>query len=64
MDGAQYGGMSTDKQLIRQIKTDPHSPGEFRTNGTVVNMPEFVDLFGVTSEDGMYIEPDKRIKIW
>ena len=59
-----WGSMSTDKQLIRQIKTDPHSPGEFRTNGTVVNMPEFVDLFGVTSEDGMYIEPDKRIKIW
>jgi endothelin-converting enzyme/putative endopeptidase len=62
--GTIWGSMSTDKQLIRQIKTDPHSPGEFRANGPLVNMPEFVDLFGVTSEDGMYVDPDKRIKIW
>ena len=62
--GTIWGSMSTDKQLIRQIKTDPHSPGEFRANGSLVNMPEFVDLFGVTSKDGMYVDPDKRVKIW
>ena len=30
--GTIWGVKSTDKQLIRQIKTDPHSPGEFRAN--------------------------------
>jgi putative endopeptidase len=27
-------------------KTDPHSPGQYRVNGVVVNMPEFQKAFG------------------
>jgi putative endopeptidase len=29
-----------------QAQTDPHSPGEFRVNGVVSNMPEFQRAFG------------------
>jgi predicted metalloendopeptidase len=36
-----------DKQQILQIKTDPHSPGQFRHNGPVVNQPGFYEAFGV-----------------
>jgi len=53
-----------DEELRRRIETDPHSPSEFRANGTVSNMPEFYDAFGVTPEDKMYIEPKDRVKIW
>ena len=62
--GTIWGVKSTDKQLIRQIKTDPHAPGEFRANGPLVSMPEFVKLFNVTKNDGMYVDPSDRVKIW
>jgi endothelin-converting enzyme/putative endopeptidase len=35
------------EQAARQLaQTDPHSPGEFRVNGSVSNMPEFAQAFG------------------
>ena len=55
---------STDKAILRQIKTDPHSPGEFRANGPLVNMPEFLELFDIQEGDKMYVSPENRIKIW
>ena len=55
---------STDEQTLRQIKTDPHSPGEFRANGPLVNMPEFIDLFKVRPSDKMYVPKENQIKIW
>ena len=55
---------STDEAILRQIKTDPHSPGEFRANGPLVNMPEFIDLFSIKENDNMYIPEKERIKIW
>jgi len=53
-----------DEELRRRISTDPHSPSEFRANGTVRNMPEFYQAFEVKPEDKMYLEKDKRVKIW
>lgn len=53
-----------DEELRKRIETDPHSPSEFRANGTVMNMPEFYAAFNVTADDKMYIEPEKRVKIW
>ena len=59
-----WGSKSTDEQLIRQIKTDPHSPGEFRANGPLVSMPEFINLYKIKKGDGMFIDPNDRVKIW
>jgi endothelin-converting enzyme/putative endopeptidase len=33
--------------------TDPHSPGRYRVNGVVVNMPEFAKAFGCRKTDPM-----------
>jgi putative endopeptidase len=35
-------------------QTDPHSPGKFRTNGVVTNMPQFSKAFGCKAGDKMY----------
>ncbi len=36
---------ASDAGLRLAAQTDPHSPGEFRVNGTVSNMPEFQKAF-------------------
>ena len=50
--------------LIVQVKSDPHSPGEFRANGTLRNQPGFYEAFGVKPGDRMYTAPEKRVIIW
>jgi predicted metalloendopeptidase len=53
-----------EAQEIRLIKSDPHSPGEFRANGTLRNQAGFYEAFGVKPGDGMYLAPDRRVTIW
>ena len=42
--------------------TDPHSPGKYRVNGLVVNMPEFQQAFGCKATSPMVKE--KRCRVW
>lgn len=53
-----------DEEAVRLIKIDPHSPGEFRANGTVRNIDEFQKAFDTKEGDGMYLAPEDRVKIW
>jgi putative endopeptidase len=46
------------------INTDPHSPGQWRTNGPVSNLPQFASAFGCKPGDPM-VRPDSvRPVIW
>ena len=53
-----------DAALIARVKTDPHSPGPFRANGTLRNQPGFYEAFSVKEGDKMYVKPEDRIIIW
>ncbi|MCS0629292.1 M13 family peptidase [Telluria mixta] len=53
-----------EQQQIVQVKTDPHSPGQFRANGTLRNQPGFYDAFKVKQGDKMYLAPKERVIIW
>lgn len=53
-----------DKELMRRLKEDVHSPGEARVNGIVYNIPAFYKAFNLKAGDAMYIPDDKIIKIW
>jgi len=53
-----------EAQQINQVKTDPHSPGQFRANGTLSNMPEFYEAFNVKPGDKMYLAPEDRVIVW
>jgi predicted metalloendopeptidase len=53
-----------DAAQIQQVKTDPHSPGQFRANGTLRNQPAFYEAFGVKEGDKMYLKPEDRVTIW
>jgi endothelin-converting enzyme/putative endopeptidase len=62
--GRIWGRKYRNEELLKRIKTDPHSPGEFRANGPLVNMPEFIKAFDIKAGDKMYLDRDKRVKIW
>jgi predicted metalloendopeptidase len=53
-----------EAQQVVQVKTDPHSPGQFRANGTLMNQPAFYSAFGVKPGDKMYLAPSERVIIW
>ncbi|OHT46565.1 M13 family metallopeptidase [Flavobacterium tructae] len=53
-----------DEALKNQVKTDPHSPGMYRAVVPVQNVDAFYDAFGIKKGDKMYVNPDKRVKIW
>jgi predicted metalloendopeptidase len=46
------------------VLSDEHSPGKFRVNGVVANMPEFHAAFGVAPGDAHYLAPEACVKIW
>nr|WP_179503886.1 M13-type metalloendopeptidase [Nocardioides daedukensis] len=48
----------------RQFLTiDPHSPPEFRAN-IVRNLDEFHQAFETAEGDGLWLDPDQRVRIW
>jgi predicted metalloendopeptidase len=53
-----------DEALKNQVKTDPHSPGMYRAYVPIQNLETFYQAFNIKEGDGMYISPDKRVKIW
>lgn len=55
---------STEKYMINQVKTDPHSPGMYRAVGPLVNTEAWYKAFGVKEGDKHYKKPEERIKIW
>ncbi|SFD82156.1 M13 family metallopeptidase [Massilia yuzhufengensis] len=57
-------GKARDAALISQVKSDPHSPSEFRVNGSLRNHPGFYEAFEVKPGDKMYLEPKDRVIFW
>ena len=55
---------SREAEAIRRLATDPHSPPEFRCNGVIRNMDAFYEAFEVSESDSLYLEPQRRVRIW
>jgi endothelin-converting enzyme/putative endopeptidase len=53
-----------DAAIKNQVKTDPHSPGMYRAYVPLQNVDTFYQAFNIQPNDGMYIAPEKRVKIW
>ncbi len=48
---------------LQLLSVDPHSPPEFRAN-IVRNLDEFHDAFATAPGDGLWLDPDERVRIW
>jgi len=52
------------ERLRMQLKTDVHSPAEYRVNASVPNLKSFYDAFDCGGTGAMFIPPEKRAYIW
>jgi putative endopeptidase len=57
-------GHTRNEALANQILTDVHSPGFLRVNVPFMDTPEFYEAFNIKKGDKMWVDPDKRVKIW
>jgi predicted metalloendopeptidase len=53
-----------DAARIERLKIDPHSPGQFRADGTLRNQSAFVAAFKVGPGDAMFLPQEERISLW
>ena len=51
------------EQELQYLTIDPHSPAEFRAN-IVRNLDEFHEVFETEPGDGLWLEPEGRVRIW
>ncbi|MCU0949012.1 MAG: M13 family metallopeptidase [Porphyrobacter sp.] len=47
-----------------RLRTDTHSPEEYRVNGVVRNLDAWYEAFGITPDHALYIPPEQRVRIW
>jgi endothelin-converting enzyme/putative endopeptidase len=52
------------ENLRVQAATNPHSPGKYRINGVVVNMPEFAEAFQCKDGSALKKPAEKICKVW
>ncbi|MCH1865623.1 peptidase M13 [Nocardioides sp. CFH 31398] len=52
-----------EQQERQYLTIDPHSPPEFRAN-IVRNLDEFHTAFGTVPGDGLWLDPEDRVRIW
>ena len=58
-----WAGHARTEMEKMQIQTDPHPLNRFRVNGTLSNMPEFFEAFGI-KEGKMMPKSGAGCRLW
>jgi putative endopeptidase len=53
-----------DEDQKLRLKTDPHSPAQYRVNGPLSDSPQFQKAFNIPDGSPMVRRADKRVNIW
>ncbi len=62
---AQAWRMRIREDYLRQwLVSLPHAPPEFRANSAPSHLDAFHEAFGTRPGDGMYLAPERRVRIW
>ncbi len=62
-----YAGVWLTKDSLQSAYTrinDSHPMSYLRVNATLQQFDEFLDCYGITEGDGMYLDPEDRVTIW
>jgi putative endopeptidase len=51
------------EEILKRIKSDPHSLAKHRVNQTLRNIPEFYSTYNISPNDNMYLHEDLRAKL-
>jgi predicted metalloendopeptidase len=62
--GQVWQWKAREEALRTRLLQGPHSPPNFRVNGTLMNSPLFMETYGVVEGDGMYRSVEEQVKIW
>jgi len=55
--------LQNETALRQQIKTDTHSPGEYRSD-TVRNVDAWYETYQAAPGNKLYLKPEERVRIW
>lgn len=55
---------TTDEFVVNQVKTDPHSPAQYRAVAPIINLDAFHEAFNIKAGDKLHKPKEERIKIW
>ena len=59
-----WAGNITEKEIRNRTKSDPHSLGKWRVNGSLPHIDMWYDAFGVKAGDKMFIPKTERLQLW
>lgn len=62
--GITWARNARPEEILRRIRTDPHSPNPWRVNGVMTNFEPFYEAFGCKAGDGMFTPKEERCQIW
>ncbi len=62
--GQIWRGNAREEELRRRLTVDSHSPGRFRVNGVLANLPEFWRAFDIPEGTPMRQDPVRQVAIW
>jgi predicted metalloendopeptidase len=55
--------VQTETALRKQITTDTHMPGEYRSDA-VRNVDAWYEAYKIAPSDKLYLKPDARVRVW
>jgi putative endopeptidase len=50
--------------LKQQVTSDAHAPVRFRVDGSMRNVDAWYDAWDIKPDDGLYLAPEARVRIW
>ncbi len=56
--------VATDEYKTLLLQKDVHSPHKIRVNVVLQQFQEFYDIYGIKENDGMYVKPEERLRIY
>lgn len=59
-----WAGNIRDEEIRNRTKSDPHSLGRWRVNGTLPHIEDWYRAFGITENDPLYIPVENRLDVW
>jgi len=59
-----WRGKRTEGYARELLLRDPHSPSQYRANGTVRNLDAWYDAFDIGQDADLYLPPEERVTTW